>query len=208
MGDILFFCVAAVSALELANQRFGRLVAIEYSHSDAKQRIWKCKCDCGKTHLVGAYELRSGRIRSCRCIKTIHGLARSSTYKSWSGMRTRCEDVNYRDYPLYGGRGIKICRRWQKFINFLADMGVKPTPKHTLDRINNDKGYSKENCRWATWTEQQRNRRNNSRFAYQGKTQLIMEWAKEYGLGRCTLEARLKRGWDFHKALTTPIGTK
>lgn len=200
--------MAKHNILELANQRFGRLVAIEYSHSTKHERVWKCLCDCGKDHFVGASLLNKGRVRSCGCVMTTHGLTKSSTYKSWSGMRTRCESVTYRDYPLYGGRGIKICRRWRKFINFLADMGVKPTPQHTLDRINNNKGYSKANCRWATWKEQQRNRRNNSKYTYQGRTQLIMDWAKEYGLKRQTLERRLKIGMDFYKALTTPIGMR
>lgn len=195
-------------ALELANQRFGRFLAIEYAYSVKYQRVWKCRCDCGKIHFVEASQLRCGEIKSCGCSRVVHGLARSSTYKTWQAMKTRCEDISFRDYPLYGGRGIRVCKKWHNFINFFADMGERPTPKHSLERINNDKGYSPSNCKWATWDEQARNKRNNVKHTYKGVTKLILDWATEHGMSKGVLDWRLKKGWDFYRALNTPVATR
>jgi len=111
-----------------------------------------------------------------------HGQTCSFEYISWIGMFQRCNNPNDRGYSNYGGRGIKVCDRWfQSFENFLADMGKKPTPSHTIDRIDNDGNYTPENCRWATMQEQCRNRRNNRRITFQGKTLCIIEWLKLQG---------------------------
>lgn len=129
-------------------------------------------------------------------------------FTSWKGMLERCYDKDFRYHHYYGGRGISVCERWRNsFVNFINDMGSKPTPKHTLDRYPNMNGnYEPENCRWATAKEQQRNTRKNKFITYKGETHCISEWAELYGLRTGTLWNRLKSGWSMGKAIHTPLG--
>lgn len=124
-------------------------------------------------------------------------------------MTRRCTNQNFKQYKDYGGRGIKICKRWRKFPNFLKDMGEPPTKQHTLDRINNNGNYCKSNCRWVTRKIQARNKRNNRIETYNGKTQCLTDWAKEFNINKETLRNRVVNlGWSIKKALITPIKTK
>ena len=134
-----------------------------------------------------------------------HGMTNSPEWIAWARMKQRCYDPKIPWFERYGGRGIKVCERWQNFEKFFEDMGKKPTPKHSIDRINNDKGYEPDNCRWATQIEQQRNRRNNVLVTHNGKTQCISEWAEEYGLCHMVLAMRIARGWDMVRALSQPV---
>ena len=150
--------------IDLAGERFGHLLVIERSF--AKKRVsWLCRCDCGKTSVIGACPLRDGRTKSCGCCQGnfIHGRSYSPEFRSWWAMRQRCENSNLPRYYDWGGRGITVCDRWQKFENFFADMGEKPTPRHSIDRINNHGNYEPSNCRWATPKQQQRNSRRHER---------------------------------------------
>jgi len=154
---------------DISGQRFGLLTAIT-SRSDRHQRVWICQCDCGQRTIVATSALTSGNTKSCGClrVKTAkqlrlrHGATRTSTWRSWQNMIVRCKYTERSRYKDYGGRGITVCKRWLKFENFLADMGERPDGR-TLDRIDNDRGYSPKNCRWATAQEQRRNRRGNKR---------------------------------------------
>jgi len=129
----------------------------------------------------------------------------TATYLSWRGMIQRCTDPNFKQYKDYGGRGITVCQRWENFTNFLEDMGERPS-RLTLDRIKNDKGYCKSNCRWATRKQQARNRQNNRLITYNGKAQCVAAWAEETGIHKGTILRRLKLGWSTEKALITPAG--
>ncbi len=127
----------------------------------------------------------------------------TSTYHSWQDMILRCTSVNSKDYKNYGGRGIEVCEHWEKFENFLDDMGKPPTKNHSLDRIDNNKGYCKSNCRWATRKEQARNRRNNNLVTHLGTTQCLAKWSEETGVSWETLYARIyKYNWTIERALT------
>lgn len=132
----------------------------------------------------------------------------SHIYRVWRTIIGRCTNSNNNKYPIYGGRGIRVCKRWRKFSNFLMDMGEPPTKNHSLDRINNNDNYCKENCRWATSKQQNRNRRNNLFATYNGRTQLVIDWAEEYKILYHTLLWRLKHNWSMSKALKTPIRNK
>lgn len=151
---------------DLTGKKFGRLTAVEFLGSLSLSSVWLCLCECGGTKNVGSYLLRRGDTRSCGCmqrenaasLKMKHGLSTSSTYRSWSAMICRCTKPYTNSYELYGGRGISVCARWAEFENFLADMGERPAGR-SIDRIDCDGNYEPSNCRWATASQQQRNKR-------------------------------------------------
>ena len=153
---------------ELINQRFGRLfVTKKIGPNKHKNIVWECKCDCGKIVQTAATNLISGKSKSCGCLGaenrlkavTKHRALKTPEYSVWRGMRARCLNKNSTNYPDYGGRGIKICERWNNFLLFLNDVGEKPGPEYSLDRIDVNGNYEPSNCKWATKKEQARNKR-------------------------------------------------
>ncbi len=196
--------------IDLTGQRSGRLIVVRQAGRDKwKNILWSCLCDCGNTTTVLGGAIRKGRIQSCGCTKIQHGHSKkgemTQIYSTWTAMRQRCNNLKHPEYKNYGKRGIVVCKRWEKFENFLEDMGEPPTDKHSIDRIDNDGNYCKSNCRWATLKQQQRNKRNNLFITYDGKTQCLAAWAEEFDIKYGTLESRLRRGWSIGKALTTPV---
>lgn len=128
-------------------------------------------------------------------------MCRTLLYRRWSDMRNRCNNINNTSYSNYGGRGITVCKRWDSFENFKTDVGNPPTPQHTLDRINNDLGYSPENCRWATHVEQARNSRKNHILTVNGISQCLSRWGEQIGVSGITISKRLSRGWSPEEAV-------
>ena len=154
--------------MDLTDQRFERLIAKSPSHQNKNGGwFWNCECDCGNKTIVSVGKLRNGTTKSCGCFNldriTKHGLCHTPEYKIWQAMVQRCSNVKYKMYKHYGGRGIKVCKRWLEFENFFADMGERPNNKLTIERVNNDKGYSPSNCIWDSWLSQGHNKRLNKR---------------------------------------------
>lgn len=133
-----------------------------------------------------------------------HDKSKTSEYNIWRQMRQRCQNPGAAYYKWYGARGIKVCDRWESFQTFIEDMGEKPTPKHTLDRIDNNKDYSPDNCRWATRKEQAKNRRHRWKtYTFNGKTQTLTDWAKDVGITPSSMYDRRDAGWSIEKMFTT-----
>jgi hypothetical protein len=155
----------------LKGRRFGRLIVLSLAETRRGHARWLCQCDCGKEKVVAATELKRGNTQSCGCFQMerriemhrIHGEnKRSPEWEAWTALRKRCFNPKHKFWKDYGGRGIAVCERWNDYANFLTDMGRRPSPKHSLDRIDNEKGYEPGNCRWATKKEQAQNRRTSS----------------------------------------------
>jgi hypothetical protein len=195
---------------EMTGKKFGKLTVLR---NDGRNRhgfiFWLCLCDCGREVSVDGYLLRIGKTKSCGCIHksmiTKHGHSSEPEYYAWKGMIRRCTNPEDGGFKNYGGRGIKVCERWLCLENFLEDMGKKPFPFSSIDRINNDKGYEPNNCRWATLEQQALNKRSNLKLTHDEKTLTITEWARELGIERMTLFARVYRGWSVDQCLETPI---
>lgn len=198
--------------------RKGRLVVIrEVSLLNKKgyhRRALQCKCDCGATTTVRLENFRR-KSNSCGCLnlevlkkRAIHGYnrkgVRNRTYSTWASMLSRCTNKHLKCYHRYGGRGISFSERWARFENFLADMGERPTGRE-LDRIDNNKDYTKENCRWVTRSQNCRNKSNNRRLYYGGKEQTLTDWSEELKISRQAVVDRLRRGWSVDRALSVPV---
>jgi len=202
--------------LDLAGQRFGRLVVINQSgYTKGGMSTWLCRCDCGAERVVVGAALKSGNSRSCGCLgrelaassNTTHGLTsggkRHPLFSIWSSMKGRCCNKNDAAYAYYGGRGIAVCDRWMNdFAAFVSDMGDRPAGT-SIDRIDNNGPYSPENCRWATPSVQKKNqRRRKDCPLHLGKP--MTRWASELGLRYGTFYGRVQK-WGWEKAISTPI---
>lgn len=138
-----------------------------------------------------------------------HGMTGTPIYGIWEGMIRRCHSPGHSSFPDYGGRGITVCDRWRYSVkNFVADMGERPSPDHTIERKDNDLGYSPENCCWATRDEQRSNRRNTLRAKIGDETKLVQEWCAIYGKSYASVKTRIHRGWSAEKAITEPVRHK
>lgn len=202
---------------DLTGQRFGRLVAIELdddyiSPAGYRKKRWRCKCDCGNNVTVWAGNLLSGHTYSCGCAhlekmakgNPKHGKCHTRLYNIYCGIIQRCENKNSEYYYRYGQRGIKMCEEWRNdfelFYNWAINNGYKESL--SIDRINNNKDYCPDNCRWATRVEQANNTSRSHFIEFNGEKKTIAEWEKETGI--TGLSYRINAGWDIELALTTP----
>lgn len=201
---------------------FGRLTAIERIAAYGKETRYRCSCECGGTTVTIGSHLTGGGTRSCGCLRRetsteighanlVHGGytadAGPGKRRATDALRSakkRCYDKKNPRYPRYGGRGITVCREWLASANqFYADMG-DPPKGHSLNRINNDGDYTKENCEWADHVTQANNKSNNIRIDFDGRVQTASEWARELGVRATVVRKRLRRGWTAEAALTGP----
>lgn len=195
-------------------KRYGRLKVLSRGPNNRHGHVqWHCLCRCGTRCLINTNRLRKKETQSCGCLRkeraTTHGLSRTVEYRAWVDIIQRCENPKYKSSHNYGGRGIKICRRWRRsFVDFLSDVGRRPSRKHSLDRFPDNNGdYRPGNVRWATSTQQRRNTRQNRLLTFRGRTACLAEWAQSTGLAYTTIAGRLQCGWSVEMALTVPAGS-
>lgn len=193
-----------------AGDRYGRLVAIAPTHLGRRLR-WLFKCDCGSERSIRMDAVRCGKTQSCGCLQreraalssTRHGhhrrSRRSPEYYCWAAMIQRCTNSNCDHFPNYGDRGITVCERWRSFSDFYADVGSRPTPKHTLERLDNDRGYEPGNVVWATRAQQTRNNRRTRLVAFQGRQMCLSDACALAGVPYATAHRRLMLGWPIER---------
>ncbi len=205
--------------IDLSGLRFGRLTVLERSGSFRNRPAWRCLCDCGQHTVVRGNSLRYGLTKSCGCLgdesrsskenkHRTHGMTDTPEYRAWRHIIYRCTKPSSKYYIHYGARGISVCSRWMfgaantdAFECFFADMGPRPSPRHSIDRIDNDGNYEPENCRWTTQDIQANNRRNTTLITINGATKPLATWAREYGIPASKLRDRMRSGWDPLSAL-------
>lgn len=182
-----------------------------------KLKMWLCRCDCGNESAKAQTYLRCGDTTSCGCrqyeaiskSRRTHGEShKTAEYKLWLSMRDRCNNAKNKKYSFYGGRGIRVCERWNDYSAFLADMGRRPTPKHQIDRYpDQDGNYEPGNCRWVTCKENQRNRRSNRLVTFNGETLPVVMWAERLGLNYATMRDRFET-MTVERAITMRKGER
>lgn len=193
----------------MIGQTFSRYTVIGDAEPKSGMRMVVCRCECGTEVTVYAKNLKSGNSRSCGCLKSEktaqrnhkHGEAKSREWRIWVGLLQRCSQNAGKNAQWYSARGITVCDRWLTFDNFLADMGRAPEGAQ-IDRIDNALGYAPDNCRWATPSQNSRNRRNNTLLTHAGETMCIQAWADRRGWSNHLISNRLRYGWDISRALT------
>lgn len=213
-------------ASNLSGVRFGRLTAVEDTGRCVRGRIWRCVCDCGTEKLVVSQALRSGHTKSCGCLqpdaaresgvkRRTHGHTTreskdsASEYFIWSSMKARCANPKNASYKRYGARGIDVCDRWlSSYEDFFNDMGARPSKEHSLDRIDTNKGYFPENCRWADKFQQAETRTNVRRIDVSGRVMTAAAWSREYGVPAMAIRNRIDAGWSAEDAVMKPIRGK
>lgn len=216
------FITLSRNAKDITGQRFGRLVALGPVAID-KWVKWLCQCDCGNTAVVSGHDLRRAKTESRSCEKSCgclsreifaqklrtHGMTGKRIYRIWRGVIGRCTNPNIHNYADYGGRGITIYVEWRKsfeaFQEYVSKLPHYDEEDYTLDRIDNNGNYEPGNVRWATRSEQNRNKRDTRLLTFNGKTQCVASWATELGVNADILYRRLRRGWDAVAVLSGPF---
>ena len=192
----------------IIGMKFGRLIALHETGKTKRGYFYLFQCDCGNTKELPASMVRSGKTSSCGCLRSesisaknfVHGLVHSGSYQSWQGMKSRCSNKNQDAYKRYGGIGLSFNPSWETFENFVKDMGERPVGM-TLDRIDNSKGYSKDNCRWATPAQQNRNTKQNVFITHDGETMCMKDWSNKTGIPYTTIQDRVKKRFTPEKIL-------
>ncbi len=197
---------------DITGERYGQLIVICRASAAGERLKWKCKCECGAQKTINGSAIKSGKTTSCGCAFTEragkmnfrHGKYKSRAYSVWEGIIQRCNNQKSTAYENYGARGISVCPEWSQFQQFYKDMG-DPSENTTIERNNNNLGYSKENCRWATRPEQDRNRRTSINITIEKETLCVAQWAARIGVSKGTIYSRIKAGKDPQSALMASL---
>lgn len=197
--------------IDLTGKVFGRWTVLYYAGRSTNS-LWFCKCECGAETVVAGPHLMRGKSIGCRRCSGVavvtHGMSKSPEFGSWRALIERCTNPGNRAYARYGGRGIRVCDRWkQSFEAFYKDMGPRPSPQHSIDRIDSNGDYEPTNCRWATQSQQMRNTRRSRHLTFDGLSMSIPDWADKLGMSVKTLRSRLDAGWSIERALTSPVNS-
>jgi len=194
--------------LDLTGKKFGLLTVIDFSHKKDGNYYWNCICDCGKSCTSKATRLNRGQKKSCghlqgnKGVGKTHGMRHTKIYRVWQNMKRRCLNTSAINYPIYGGRGISICDRWLEcFENFYEDMKDGHNDNLSLERIDVNGNYCKENCKWVTMAEQCKNKRNTAYITYKGVTKRAFDWAEIIGANPKSLSRRVYLGWSPEECL-------
>lgn len=196
--------------IDLTNKQFGRLTVVALFGKKSDEWAWLCFCNCGGQKVILGTHLRSGKTRSCGCLSAeiagarqrTHGMTYTSEFTTWQTCKARCYNPKNHKYKNYGARGIKMCQKWmESFAAFFHDMGNKPSPKHSIHRINNDGDYEPGNCKWATYKEQARNRTNNRFIEVGGERITVAEFAERNNIDQRIIHSRLNKGCPVSELL-------
>lgn len=204
-------------AKDLTGQQFGRLKVLERAENKDRCVMWKCLCTCGETKEIQSRSLVAGLTQSCGCLRkeraikstTTHGDSKTRLYRIWRNMKSRCSCESASKYNIYGGKGITVCEQWIDFSGFrewALSSGYKENL--TLDRVDGNKGYCPDNCRWASYKDQANNTTQNRIITYKGKSMTMAQWATHQGLSYKALSERIRRNWSVERALITPLKRK
>lgn len=192
----------SIDPTDIVGKTFGKLTIKEVTD---KQYIYTVKCDCGSEFRVNRYDILNAHTKSCGCLRTgnaSHGKTDTRTYRIWSAMKARCLRKTASNYKWYGGKGISVCDEWLTFENFYQDMGDPPSSVHTLDRVDSNGDYSRENCRWVTAAEQQRNKTSNVVYEFEGSHYSLKELAVKAQIKESTLSGRIYTGMSITEAIS------
>lgn len=206
-----------MKSIDLTGQRFTRLTVISRAENAGRRTAWHCKCDCGSMTVATTMCLRAGYVKSCGCLlreatakrnreNAKHGQARTRMFKIWGGIKNRCLNPGSKDYPNYGGRGVKICAKWENNFTAFRDWAIAHgyTDRLTIERINANGDYAPDNCKWIPAEKQAANRR--CCVTYQGLC--IAEWCRRTGISYAAVMKRIYKGWDMERAIFTPTRAK
>lgn len=203
-----------MAAIDISGQTFGDLTVKSYAGRRVRTALWLCRCVCGNEKTVARDKLVNGKTVSCGCKRyrksqpaETHGLSKRPEWVAWSAAKGRCYNPKNKRFSYYGGRGITMCDRWRDdFETFFADMGPRPSPQHSLDRIDPNGDYSPENCQWSTLDYQKRNRRV-CYVNFRGKSEILSELPRDSSVSLVLARSRIARGWSAEDAVSLPAGS-
>lgn len=198
--------------MDITGMKFGEWTVIEpdFSQKGQGHTKWRCKCSCGTIAVISGKSIRTGASKRCRTCAGKRAQKKRSAFEKalrrvLGGMKSRCRCISGRAYERYGGRGITVCDEWHSFEKFYEwAISAGYLPGMTIERIDNNKGYSPENCKWATYAEQNKNKRSNKKITINGETKILNDWLLQYNRPRATYKTRIKLGWNEIDAIVTP----